>query len=62
MARRLSERGVRFVQIYQNNLDHHGNLGKRMPDQCKDVDQPCYALLEDLKQRGMLNDTLVIWW
>ena len=61
MARRLSERGVRFVQIYHNNWDHHGNLGKRMPDQCKDVDQPCHALLEDLEQRGMLDDTLVIW-
>lgn len=61
MARRLSERGVRFVQIYHNNWDHHANVSKRMPDQCKDVDQPCYALLEDLKQRGMLNDTLVIW-
>lgn len=61
MARRLSERGVRFVQIYHNNWDHHGNLGKRMPDQCKDVDQPCFALLEDLEQRGMLDDTLVIW-
>jgi hypothetical protein len=61
MARRLAERGVRFVQVYHNNWDHHGNLGVRMPSQCKDVDQPCYALLEDLKQRGMLDDTLVIW-
>ncbi|TWT31052.1 hypothetical protein KOR34_44260 [Posidoniimonas corsicana] len=61
MARRLAERGVRFVQVYHNNWDHHGNLAGRMPEQCKDVDQPCYALLEDLKQRGMLEDTLVIW-
>ncbi|MGB7327420.1 MAG: DUF1501 domain-containing protein [Rubripirellula sp.] len=61
MARRLSERGVRFVQIYHNNWDHHANVGGRMPSQCKDVDQPCYALLEDLKRRGMLDDTLVIW-
>ncbi len=61
MVRRLAERGVRFIQVYHNNWDHHGNLGGRMPDQCKDVDQPCYALLEDLKQRGMLDDTLVIW-
>ncbi len=61
MARRLAERGVRFIQVYHNNWDHHGNLGGRMPDQCKDVDQPCYALLEDLKQRGMLDDTLIIW-
>ena len=61
MARRLCERGVRFVQLYHNNWDHHGNLTKRMPDNCNDVDQPCHALLTDLKQRGMLDDTLVIW-
>jgi hypothetical protein len=61
MARRLAERGVRFVQIYHNNWDHHGNLAKRMPDQTADVDQPCYGLIQDLKQRGMLDDTLVIW-
>jgi len=61
MARRLAERGVRFIQVYHNNWDHHSNVGGRMPDQCKDVDQPCYALLEDLEQRGMLDDTLVIW-
>ena len=61
MARRLAERGVRFVQIYHNNWDHHSNVGGRMPSQCKDVDQPCAALLQDLKDRGMLDDTLVIW-
>ena len=61
MARRLAERGVRFTQIYHNNWDHHGNLAKRMPDQCADVDQPCAGLIQDLKQRGMLDDTLVIW-
>lgn len=61
MARRLVERGVRFVQVYHNNWDHHGNLGRRMPDQCKDIDQPCAALLQDLEQRGMLDETLVIW-
>ena len=61
MARRLAERGVRFIQVYHNNWDHHGNLAGRMPSQCKDVDRPCYALLEDLEQRGMLEDTLVIW-
>ena len=60
-ARRLVERGVRFVQVYHNNWDHHGNLTRRMPDQCKDVDQPCYALIQDLKKRGMLDETLVIW-
>ncbi len=61
MARRLAERGVRFVQIYHNNWDHHSNVGGRMPSQCKDVDQPCHALIEDLKQRGMFDDTLIIW-
>ncbi|WP_337176593.1 DUF1501 domain-containing protein [Paludisphaera sp.] len=61
LTRRMLERGVRFVQIYHNNWDHHGNLGGRMPDQCKDVDQACYGLVQDLKRRGMLDDTLVIW-
>jgi len=61
MTRRLAERGVRFIQVYHNNWDHHANVSGRMPDQCRDVDRPCYALLEDLKQRGMLEDTLVIW-
>ena len=61
LARRLVERGVRFVQIYHNNWDHHGNLAGRMPSQCKDVDQPCYALIQDLKQRGLFDETLIIW-
>jgi len=61
MARRLAERGVRFVQVYHNNWDHHSNVNGRMPSQCKDVDQACHGLLEDLKQRGMFEDTLVIW-
>ena len=61
MARRLAERGVRFTQIYLNNWDHHGNLTGRMGSQCKDIDQPCHALIEDLKQRGMFDDTLIIW-
>jgi hypothetical protein len=61
LARRMVERGVRFVQIYHNNWDHHANVATRMPMQCKDVDQPCYALVQDLKQRGMLDETLVIW-
>jgi hypothetical protein len=61
MTRRLAERGVRFIQVYHNNWDHHSNVGGRLPSQCQDVDQPCHALLEDLKQRGMLDDTLVIW-
>ncbi len=61
MARRLAERGVRFVQIYHNNWDHHSNVAGRMPSQCKDVDQPCAGLIQDLKQRGMFEDTLIIW-
>jgi hypothetical protein len=60
-ARRLVERGVRFVQVYHNNWDHHSNVAGRMPDQCRDVDQPCYALVQDLKNRGMLDETLVVW-
>ncbi|MBA4189953.1 MAG: sulfatase [Planctomycetaceae bacterium] len=60
-ARRLVERGVRFVQVYHNNWDHHGNLAGRMPDQCKDVDQPCWALIQDLKRKGLFDSTLVIW-
>ncbi|MEA3211371.1 MAG: hypothetical protein QOE70_4428 [Chthoniobacter sp.] len=61
MARRLTERGVRFVQIYHNNWDHHSNVGGRMPSQCKDVDQPCHALIQDLKERGLFESTLIIW-
>jgi len=61
MARRLAERGVRFVQIYHRGWDVHNNLPDVLPSQCKDVDQACYALVQDLKQRGMLDDTIVIW-
>ncbi len=61
LARRLVERGVRFVQVYHNNWDHHGNLAGRMPDQCRDVDQPCWALIQDLKRKGLFDNTLVIW-
>jgi hypothetical protein len=61
LSRRMVERGVRFVQIYHNNWDHHANLTGRMKFQCGDLDQATYGLLTDLKQRGMLEDTLVIW-
>jgi hypothetical protein len=61
LARRLVERGVRFVQIYHNNWDHHSNVGGRLPMQCKDVDQATYALINDLKTRGMIDSTLIIW-
>ncbi len=61
MARRMVERGVRFVQIYHNNWDTHANVNGRLPMQCKDVDQACYGLIQDLKARGMLDSTLVVW-
>src|SRR5712692_8115057 len=61
MARRLVERGVRFVQLFHEAWDQHGNLTKDIKINCKDTDQACAALIQDLKQRGMLNDTLVIW-
>jgi hypothetical protein len=61
LARRLVERGVRFVQVYLNNWDHHGNLTGRLPMQCKDIDQATYGLIQDLKARGLFEDTLIIW-
>jgi len=61
LARRMVERGVRFVQIYHNNWDTHANVAGRLPDQCKDVDQACWGLIQDLKQRGLYDETLVIW-
>ena len=61
LARRLAERGVRFIQLYQRGWDHHGNLPKRMQQLTDLTDQPTAALLGDLKSRGMLEDTLVIW-
>ncbi|MDE3196404.1 MAG: DUF1501 domain-containing protein, partial [Acidobacteriota bacterium] len=60
MARRLAERGVRFVQVYHRGWDVHGNLPEVLPAQCKEVDRASWALVQDLKQRGMLEDTLVI--
>ncbi|MBM3762315.1 MAG: DUF1501 domain-containing protein [Acidobacteria bacterium] len=61
MARRLVERGVRFVQLYMRGWDVHGNLPEVLPSQCKDVDQALYGLVQDLKQRGLLDETLVVW-
>jgi len=61
LARRMVERGVRFVQIYHNNWDTHANVARRLRDQCRDVDRACYGLIQDLKQRGLFDDTLVIW-
>ena len=61
MARRMVERGVRFVQLYHRGWDNHGNLPSNIPKQCNDIDQPQAALISDLKRRGLLDDTLVIW-
>ena len=61
LARRLAERGVRFTQIFIRQWDQHGNLPKDIRRQCGIVDRPSWALVQDLKQRGMLDDTLVIW-
>ncbi len=61
LARKLSENGVRFVQLYHQGWDGHDNLPEELRGQCKDVDQPSAALIKDLKQRGLLDETLVIW-
>jgi hypothetical protein len=61
LACRLAERGVRFIQLYHMGWDHHEGVPRQLPPQCLDTDQPSAALIRDLKQRGMLDDTLVIW-
>jgi Protein of unknown function (DUF1501) len=61
LARRLVERDVRFVQLLHRGWDQHGNIAGDLPNQCKDVDQACYALISDLKRRNLLKDTLVVW-
>jgi hypothetical protein len=61
LARRLAERGVRFIQLYHRGWDQHYNLPSDLRLQCGDVDQPAAALIRDLKQRGLLDDTLVVW-
>jgi hypothetical protein len=61
LARRLAERGVRFIQLYHRAWDHHGNIEESMPKAALDTDKACAALVKDLKERGMLDDTLVIW-
>ena len=61
LARRMIERGVRMVQLYDADWDHHADLGARLPRKCQDVDQGMAALIKDLRQRGLLDDTLVIW-
>ena len=61
LARRLAERGVRFIQLYHRDWDHHSMLREELPLRAREVDQACAALLQDLKQRGLLEDTLVVW-
>ena len=61
LARRLIERGVRFVQLFDSDWDHHGNLKTRLPAKCRDVDQGMAALVADLRRRGLLDETLVVW-
>ena len=61
LARRMAERGVRLTQIFHRGWDQHGNLTGDLPLQCGDVDQPSWALVQDLKMRGLLDDTLVVW-
>jgi len=60
-ARRLAEKGVRFIQLYHQDWDHHGGLPTALPKICRETDQPAAALIKDLKQRGLLDDTLVVW-
>ncbi len=61
LARRLAERDVRFVQLFHMGWDHHGGLPNAIKGQCRDTDQATAALITDLKQRGLLNDTLIVW-
>jgi hypothetical protein len=61
MARRLAERGVRMIQLYHRAWDHHGDIEHAMPTAAREVDQACAALVKDLDQRGMLDDTLILW-
>jgi len=61
LARRLAERGVRFIQLFHRGWDQHNELPKNIALQCRDIDQACAALIQDLKTRGLLEDTLVVW-
>jgi hypothetical protein len=61
LARRLAERGVRFIQLFHRGWDQHSNLPRQIEGQCRDTDQPAAALVKDLRQRGLLDETLVIW-
>jgi uncharacterized protein (DUF1501 family) len=61
LARRLAERGVRFIQLYHRDWDHHSQLREELPLKAKETDQACAALLTDLKERGLFEDTLIVW-
>ncbi|HZO56805.1 MAG TPA: DUF1501 domain-containing protein [Bryobacteraceae bacterium] len=61
LARRMAERGVRFIQLFHRGWDQHGNLPREIKQQCRQTDQPSAALVRDLKQRGLLDDTLIVW-
>jgi len=61
LARRLAERGVRFIQLYHKDWDHHGGVKEGISLKAAEVDRACMALITDLKQRGMLQDTLIVW-
>jgi hypothetical protein len=61
LARRLAERGTRFIQLYHRDWDHHSLLKEELPLRAREVDQACAALIRDLKQRGMLDETLIVW-
>ena len=60
LARRMAERGVRFIQLYHNGWDHHQDVPRDLPLMCKDIDQPTHALITDLKRCGLLDDTLIV--
>lgn len=61
LARRLVERGVRLIELYDSDWDHHGGIESRLPKKCKDIDQSMAALIKDLKRRDLLKDTLIVW-
>ena len=61
LARRMAERGVRFIQLYHRAFDHHGNIEKDLPIAAGETDKPSAALIMDLKERGLLDDTLILW-
>jgi len=61
LARRLVERGVRLVELYDSGWDHHNGIASRLPAKCKEIDRPIAALIQDLRRRGLLEDTLIVW-